>query len=69
MNITRSACSAARAITLGPLAATSTGTLAPPAIQAMRLDGGASCSSSSDIGGATSCGMSISSKLTASPRR
>ena len=31
------------AITLGPLAATSTGTLAPPAIQAMRLEGGASC--------------------------
>jgi hypothetical protein len=57
------------AITLGPLAATSTGTLAPPAIQAMRLEGGASCRCSPDIGGAASCGMSMSSKLTASPLR
>ena len=51
------------------LAATSTGTLRRPAIQPMRLAGGASASSSSDIGGAASLGMSMSSKPTASPAR
>jgi hypothetical protein len=66
----RSPCRAARAMTFGPLAATSTGTLrlfGP--IQPMALEGGASASSSSDIGGATVVGMSMSSNGTDPPFR
>jgi hypothetical protein len=69
VNITQSPWRAAIAITFGPLAATSTGTGGAPAIHAMRLAGGASCSSSADAGGACSFGMSISSKETDSPLR
>ena len=67
--MTRSACRAAMPITLGPVAATSTGTFGPSPIQRMLLAEGPWARPSFSASGAASSGTPVFSKATSLPRR